>query len=173
MRGTYDHELALAYAALPLSELAPLVSYPYTPFFFDSLNHATNDGYWRRWALQQRYDHIAASGLHIGGWWDIFLAGTLENFTGITAATTTTQRCVVGPWTHSIEESQLHCECTGGVVRNPLDRWHLDSFNHTLRDADDPSGTAGQPLRPASSPLACYDDLAAAGSRRGDLVSGE
>jgi putative CocE/NonD family hydrolase len=135
---TYDRELALAYAALPLSELAPLRSHPYTPFFRDWLDHPTNDGYWRRWALQQRYDRIAASGLHIGGWWDIFLAGTLENFTGITAATTTTQRCVVGPWTHAIDESQLHCGRMGGVVPNPLDRWHLDWFNHTLRDADDP-----------------------------------
>ncbi|HEY1853306.1 MAG TPA: CocE/NonD family hydrolase [Solirubrobacterales bacterium] len=44
-------------------------------------------------------ERVEVPTLHIGGWYDIFLGGTLVNYTAMAAAGRET-RLVVGPWTH-------------------------------------------------------------------------
>jgi putative CocE/NonD family hydrolase len=39
--------------------------------------------------------------LHIGGWFDIFLAGTLRNYQGLAAAGNAPQKLIIGPWAHT------------------------------------------------------------------------
>ena len=125
------------YDDLPLVSTEPLASCGFAPFFRDWLEHPTRDDYWTRWALEPSYGNITAAGLHVGGWWDIFLKGTLANFTGMKAAGSGIQRCVIGPWTHAIDESQLRCPSLGGIVANPLDDLLAKWFDLTLRDGTD------------------------------------
>ncbi len=51
------------------------------------------------------YDLIAADTFHIGGWYDIFLRGTLDQYAAMAAAAARSGRrpphLLVGPWTHS------------------------------------------------------------------------
>jgi uncharacterized protein len=48
----------------------------------------------------QQYDAINLPMLHIGGWYDCFLQGTLKNFTEMRRRGVSGQYLVVGPWTH-------------------------------------------------------------------------
>jgi putative CocE/NonD family hydrolase len=38
--------------------------------------------------------------LHIGGWYDIYLRGTVENFQKLSALKKSPMRLIIGPWTH-------------------------------------------------------------------------
>jgi putative CocE/NonD family hydrolase len=80
---------------LPLAEMAP-VSRSDAPFFHDWLAHPSEDAYWRRTSIREDYGRIRVPGLHLAGWYDVFLAGSVENFLGLEGL----QKLVVGPWVH-------------------------------------------------------------------------
>jgi predicted acyl esterase len=76
------------------------------PAHQDWLAHPDDDAYWRATAIRARYAAIDVPALHIGGWHDIFLRGTLENHAGLRAGAATRrardgQRLLVGPWAHA------------------------------------------------------------------------
>ena len=68
-------------------EHLPLVDMPllrdFAPYYFDWLAHPNYDDYWRSIAHKEYYEQITVPALNIGGWYDIFLGGTLENYTGM------------------------------------------------------------------------------------------
>jgi putative CocE/NonD family hydrolase len=75
------------------------------PYYYDWLKHDTYDDYWKRWSIRTRYAQITLPALHIAGWYDVFLEGTIENFTGLQAQAGSerargNQKLVVGPWYH-------------------------------------------------------------------------
>jgi putative CocE/NonD family hydrolase len=82
-------------SGLPLDELAPL-SRTEAPFFYDWLAHPSEDPYWRATSIREDYGRIQVPGLHLAGWYDVFLAGSVENFRGLAGR----QKLVVGPWVH-------------------------------------------------------------------------
>ncbi|HXZ66422.1 MAG TPA: CocE/NonD family hydrolase, partial [Streptosporangiaceae bacterium] len=70
------------------------------------LDHETLDGYWRELSYAARRDRISTPALHVGGWFDLFLGGTLDNYRTLRqhAATEHARRhqaLIVGPWTHA------------------------------------------------------------------------
>jgi putative CocE/NonD family hydrolase len=75
------------------------------PYYYDWLKHDTYDDYWKRWSIRRQYPQITLPALHIAGWYDVFLEGTIENFTGLQAGAGSehargNQKLVVGPWYH-------------------------------------------------------------------------
>ncbi len=75
------------------------------PWHGEWLNHPLYDDYWRELSFTHTYDKIPVPVFHVGGWYDIFIEGTLENFTGMQALGATEkarsgQRLIVGPWFH-------------------------------------------------------------------------
>jgi hypothetical protein len=75
------------------------------PAFRDWLAHPDLDDYWRRWRIADHHARLDLPAFHTGGWYDIFLGGTLHNYTAMrtsaaTAAARAAQRLVIGPWTH-------------------------------------------------------------------------
>jgi hypothetical protein len=92
-------------------EHLPLVDMPllrdFAPSYFEWLAHPTYDAYWRGMAHKEYYEQITVPALHIGGWYDIFLGGTLENYTGMkqrggSALARQHQRLLIGPWSHGV-----------------------------------------------------------------------
>ena len=55
------------------------------PYYLDWLAHPDYDAYWKQWSIEERFSDIQVPALHIGGWYDIFLRGTLRNYMGIKA----------------------------------------------------------------------------------------
>jgi len=104
-------ELSAAYAnmagwnwSLPVAEFPPL-SGKYGSYFLEWLAHPTYDEYWRRWSIDEDYSRLTVPALHVGGWYDIFLSGTMKNFVGMrdgagSDAARAAQKLIVGPWTH-------------------------------------------------------------------------
>jgi uncharacterized protein len=118
---------------LPLSEFPPLTG-KYGGYFFDWLAHPTYDDYWRRWSIDEDYSRLTVPALHIAGWYDIFLAGSVKNFLGMRAgagsdAARAGQKLVVGPWTHMpwAPASVTHEGCGPGIVDDFQLRW-FDQF---------------------------------------------
>ena len=73
--------------------------------------------------ISERYGSIDVPALHIGGWSDIFLEGTLRNYVGLRAGAATEaardgQRLVIGPWAHG-NPHEVVGELDFGPAREP------------------------------------------------------
>jgi putative CocE/NonD family hydrolase len=93
----------------------PLSAYPQldlpapaevAPYFRDWITHETSDDYWRAVKISDHYGEMAVKGLHGGGWHDLFLRGSIENYLGLKAKAATPeardgQRLLLGPWAHA------------------------------------------------------------------------
>src|SRR5579864_3464689 len=73
---------AFNYAALPAGAAATA---QIAPFYLDWLAHPSYDGYWKQWSIEEHFSDVQVPALHIGGWYDIFLGGTIRNYMGIKA----------------------------------------------------------------------------------------
>ena len=85
-----------ARASLPLE---PSLGLPAAmPAWADWLRHPTRDEYWQSFASpRDNYERIALPTYHVAGWFDLFLAGTLENYQGLREGSV----LVIGPWGHA------------------------------------------------------------------------
>ncbi len=85
---------------------SPLESAPsYRRWFQDWVDHPDYDGYWKQNGLtfERSYDRIPDVPIYLlGGWYDIFLRGTLANFAGLSARHTSPTKLMVGPWQHGM-----------------------------------------------------------------------
>lgn len=98
----------------------PLENYPIlktpqppalAPYFRDWLMHERDDAFWQKWRVSDHYREMTVMGLHGGGWHDLFLKGSIKNFTGLqkqagTAAARAGQRLIIGPWAHAPTSSE-------------------------------------------------------------------
>jgi putative CocE/NonD family hydrolase len=74
-----------------------------TPYFRDWVAHERDDDYWRPWKISDHYTEMTVKALHSGGWHDLFLKGTIQNFMGMRRASPAAagQRLLLGPWGHT------------------------------------------------------------------------
>jgi uncharacterized protein len=130
---------ARAYRRLPLADLGGLEEI--IPYYTEWLVHDTRDGFWRETAPNERYASIATPALHLGGWYDVFAAGTIENFVRLQSSAATDearrgQRLFVGPWSHA-----SYGDVIGDIEFGPTaswdafdtTAWHLAWFDEQLR----------------------------------------
>lgn len=77
-----------------------------TPFYFDWLTHPGFDSYWQAIAPDTAYHRLDVPSLIIGGWYDIFLGGTLGSYLGLKRQAgndvSRRPRLLIGPWSHGI-----------------------------------------------------------------------
>ena len=52
------------------------------PYYADWLAHPDYDEYWKQWSIEENFSKIQVPMLQVGGWYDIFLGGTLRNYMG-------------------------------------------------------------------------------------------
>jgi putative CocE/NonD family hydrolase len=81
------------------------------PYFRDWLSHERDDAFWQKWRVSDHYREMNVFSLHAGGWHDLFLKGSIKNFTGLrkearTAAVRAGQRLIIGPWAHAPTSSE-------------------------------------------------------------------
>jgi putative CocE/NonD family hydrolase len=55
------------------------------PYYVDWLAHPDYDDYWKQWSIEEHFSNIAVPMLQVGGWYDIFNGGTLNNYMGAKA----------------------------------------------------------------------------------------
>ncbi|WP_040691653.1 CocE/NonD family hydrolase [Nocardia vinacea] len=132
----------------PLQPNNPAVA----PWYFDWIRNSTRNDYWKQWSIRDRYPNVQVPVLDIEGWYDAFLAGGIENFTGMVergaAPARQNQRLVIGPWDHlgwgrptSMIAPRL--EQLGPVGDSPINELMLAWFDDFLKGTD--NGVAGKP----------------------------
>lgn len=89
---------------LPLKDYPPLAG-EYGRYYGEWLAHPTYDDYWRRWSIDEDYSRLTTPAMHIAGWYDIFLAGSVKNYLGMLEGAGSEearagQKLVIGPWVH-------------------------------------------------------------------------
>ena len=97
--------LAEQFRHLPLTDAPLLEAGPAGRFYRDWLAHPSDDEYWQALAINRRYGQIEVPAYNVGGWYDLFLSGTLENYRRMRAEAAgerarSQTRLLVGPWAH-------------------------------------------------------------------------
>lgn len=138
------------FARLPLAG-HPILS-EFAPYYDAWVNHPTYDDFWADLDVSTRYDTLNVASYNIGGWYDIFLGGTIDNFTGMRsrgpAALRDRQRLLLGPWNHGgmargnpIGAVDFGMRSTGAVI--DADGLQLAWYDRWLRGIE--NGVDGQP----------------------------
>lgn len=103
-------DLEAAYWTLPLQETDRALGWHLQPWR-DWLDHPTLDDYWQKQAYQEKLLEATAPILHVSGWYDDVLIGTLENYVNMTRGARhpqarRNQRLLIGPWGHSVNRDR-------------------------------------------------------------------
>ncbi len=120
----------------------------------DFMAHTTKDWFWDQYDVESRFSSIDAPSLFIGGFYDPFLQGTINDFVGRQTiageAARGNNRLILGPWTHVNE-----AETEQGELTYPTDSTIsymaevdlvLEWFDYWLK-GDDNDVLDGKPVR--------------------------
>ncbi|AJY77807.1 X-Pro dipeptidyl-peptidase [Paenibacillus beijingensis] len=127
------------YKRLPLNDPPEAVK-ALAPYYEQWLEHRTRDDFWKRSSLSDHYDSINVPALHVGGWYDIFIDGTIENFNGIrrygTDAAKDGQYLYIEPWFHMPWSRYVGELDFGPEAVNRIDELQLQWFGRWLKDEE-------------------------------------
>ena len=90
-------------------------------------------------AGENNWSNVNVAGLHVGGWHDVFLGGTLRGYMGYddngTANAKGKQALIIGPWTHGAIYTPIQGEITyplNSIGIGKIFDWETEIFNEAL-----------------------------------------
>ncbi|CAN5486200.1 CocE/NonD family hydrolase [soil metagenome] len=103
----------------------------HAPYYLDWLEHDTYDQYWKKNSIRNLYPQITVPVLHVGGWYDVFVSGTINNYiemSKLSASDSTRgeQKLVIGPWHHLPWQQQIGSCDFGNDARNIVNLLQLN-----------------------------------------------
>lgn len=135
---------------LPLTTYPPLRWAPGWQYFYDWLAQNQDGPYWWQQNVALNHHRFLVPVYHLGGWYDIFLKGTIDNFVGLQANAGTelarrNQKLVIGPWIHGptnvgkVEVGEMKFPGADAVDYNAIrlqwfDRWLKGVDNGVTRE---------------------------------------
>ena len=130
------------YARLPLFPNPVLEGL--SDWYNDWLAHPNDGPYWWQFNVQNGHDQIEAPIYHLGGWFDVFLGGTLKHYVGLkrrarTAKARESQKLIIGPWVHGPAniDNQFAGEFDFGLdAAVKLNELRLPWFDYQLKGID-------------------------------------
>ncbi len=124
------------------------------PWYFDWITHSTRDDFWTRFSIRDRYRAVRVPVLHFAGWYDAFVAGALQNFSGMvtdgaTEEARSNQRIVIGPWDHlawgrATSTPAPMLKGIGPIADSPINQLMLEWYDHFLKGVDNQVATGPQ-----------------------------
>ncbi len=95
---------------LPLSTMDQYGSGKKIGHYQDWLEHQSYDDYWKEISDEERFDQIQVPAYTMGGWFDIFVQGTVNGYVGMrnkggTELAREGSRMIIGPWGHGVSQS--------------------------------------------------------------------
>ena len=129
---------------LPTKELPPLLD-GLADYYYDWLAHPEYDDYWKALCIEDNHSRLSVPACNIGGWYDIFLGGTIRNFLGMRANGGTDdarrgQKLLIGPWQHSSRGASVvgnhYFGLAADAMAADLDGVHLRWFDYWLKGID-------------------------------------
>lgn len=141
------------YAELPLRAFGPLQRVGSLQPFKDALTLRQDTDYVARAGVTGAHDRVDVPVYHAGGWYDIFLGGTLQNYTTLAARGAAPQKLIIGPWSHGaasevVGDIGFGFRASPALIDGQIDLMSLQLmwFDHWLRDV--PNGIeAGSPIK--------------------------
>jgi putative CocE/NonD family hydrolase len=106
----------------------------------DWISHSEADNYWSSQDISTRYERVRIPALHIAGWFDTYLEGSIAGYVALrkfagTEFARENQYLVAGPWVH-IPWGDRAGEADFGEAANlNTDEILLRWFNHWLKDS--------------------------------------
>jgi putative CocE/NonD family hydrolase len=131
------------YSALPIRKgLSPLSIAPnYEHYYLDEATRSDYDAHWDTLGMQWEkfYGQTAdIPMMHVGGWYDIYLRGTIENWRKLGALKKSPMRLVIGPWTHHGNTATYAGDVDFGAdaaIKDFDTDFHLRWFDYHLKGA--------------------------------------
>ena len=133
-------QLRQLFQHLPLKDF-PLLAEA-APYFYDWLAHPADDDYWARWNIEAHHGSVDVPACNVGGWYDIFLGGTIRNYMGMrerggTPEARQGQKLVIGPWYHTLPLGNVVGDVDYGFGSHSfaadLDGLHIKWFDYWLK----------------------------------------
>jgi putative CocE/NonD family hydrolase len=92
------------YRSLPLKDFEPLAKLGLAEALGEAIATVENPEHFTPLSIANDYDQVRVPALNIGGWYDIFTQGTLQNFAALRVGGSTPEarqsQLLVGPWAH-------------------------------------------------------------------------
>jgi uncharacterized protein len=115
------------------------------PYFLDWLRHPSYDQYWKQWSIEDHHSKVLVPAYHVGGWYDIFMGGTLKNYVGIKAGGGSDtarrgQRLLIGPWYHGPFDGKSGEIDFGAEAKGDTNDLMLRWYDHLLKGIDNGIG---------------------------------
>ena len=109
-------------------------------YVLDWLTHTTPGPYWSGLDVSAALNRIAVPALHISGWFDTYLGGTVAGFEALTASAGNafareSQYLVAGPWIHIPWSEMIGEQNLGAEALLNTDQLLLRWFNHWLKES--------------------------------------
>jgi len=133
--------LYAAYRNLPLSDTIPaspdiLKNLAPESFYHEWLNHPKPDEYWEKLSPKQYFQEVDLPILHIGGWFDTYLRGTLHLYKEMAARSEFLQYLLIGPWAHLPWGRKVGAVDYGSAAASPIDQLQIRWFDHFIKGKD-------------------------------------
>ncbi|MGL5081085.1 MAG: CocE/NonD family hydrolase [Microcoleaceae cyanobacterium] len=100
-------------------------------FYHDWVNHPQPDEYWHN--LSPNMTDVDLPMLHIGGWFDTYLRGTLNFYKQMVSHSELIQHLVVGPWAHLPWGKKVGAINYGLTANNLIDDLQIRWFDQFLK----------------------------------------
>jgi putative CocE/NonD family hydrolase len=116
----------------------PILQQPGLPTYLnDWIEHDQPGPYWEALDISTRMDRINIPALHISGWYDTYLSGSINGFLAACAESPARdqQYLVAGPWVHIPWGQRIGPQDFGPAANLDTDDLHLRWFNHWLKDS--------------------------------------
>jgi putative CocE/NonD family hydrolase len=131
------------YRRLPLVDMPELAGL--ADYYQDWLAHPAYDEYWQADAPRESWSRITVPALNMGGWYDLFLKGTIANYLGMkehggSEQARGLQRLVIGPWAHGPLSGwypQRNFGFLSGTDAHDITGMQLRWFDQHLRGEDE------------------------------------
>jgi putative CocE/NonD family hydrolase len=137
------NQLKTEIQSLPLKDFAPFTRNKVAPSILEHFEQDMDPEYVEHLSLKGKYDKSTIPTLHIAGWYDIFLQGTIENFLEThnngSSPETHQSKLIIGPWQHldhSHQAGEVSFGLAGHSASVDLIGSHLQWFDHFLKGID-------------------------------------
>ena len=112
-------DLSQWFQYLPMTEM-PELQGGLAPYYYDWMAHPEYDSYWKQVSIEESHPAIGVPAFNFGGWYDIFLGGTIRNYMrmrdlGANALARDGQRLTIGPWIHGGSPASVSGEYNFGT----------------------------------------------------------
>ncbi len=126
---------------LPLSDRLPanpdlMQEVAKDSFYHDWLANEQPNEYWQQLSPKYLLDNVDLPMLHIGGWFDPYLRGTLNLYEAMAKRAKTPQHLIVAPWAHLPWGQKLGAMDYGIEAQNYIDEIQIRWFDHFLKGKD-------------------------------------